>query len=93
MNKKQLLELVADDTGMSKADAGRAVDAVFNRIGNALAAGNEATFVGFGTFKVVDVAERTGRNPQTGEVIVTPAKKKPKFVAGTALKEAVNRQS
>ena len=84
---------MADDTGMSKADAGRAVDAVFNRIGNALAAGNEATFVGFGTFKVVDVAERTGRNPQTGEVIVTPAKKKPKFVAGTALKEAVNRQS
>ena len=93
MKKKPMIEMVADDTGMSKADAGRAVDAVFNRIGNALAAGNEATFVGFGSFKVGDVAERTGRNPQTGEVIVTPAKKKPKFVAGTALKEAVNRQS
>lgn len=93
MNKKDLIELVADDTGMSKADAGRAVDAVFKRITDALKTGNEAVFVGFGTFKVVDVAERTGRNPQTGEVIVTPAKKKPKFVAGTALKEAVNRQS
>lgn len=90
MNKKELIELVAEDTGMSKADAGRAVDAVFKRITGALAAGNEAVFVGFGTFKVVEVAERTGRNPQTGETIVTPAKKKPKFVPGAAVKEAVN---
>ena len=90
MNKKELIEWVARDTGLSKTDAGLAVDAVFHRIGKALAAGNDAMFVGFGTFKVVDVAERTGRNPQTGEPIVTPAKKKPKFVPGSALKEAVN---
>ena len=90
MNKKQLIELVADDTGMSKADAGRVVDAVFNRIGNALAAGNEAMFVGFGTFKVVDVAERTGRNPQTGEAIEVAAANIPSFKAGKSLKDAVN---
>ena len=93
MNKKDLIELVADDSGMSKADAGRAVDAVFKRITDALKAGNEATFVGFGTFKVSQLAERVGRNPQTGEALVTPAKNKPKFVPGKALKDAVNSQS
>ena len=90
MNKKDLIELVADYTGMSKADAGRAVDAVFKRITDALKTGNEAVFVGFGTFKVAQRRARTGRNPQSGAVIEIKAQKTVKFSVGKALKDAVN---
>ena len=93
MNKSELIDAIAQSANITKVQAGDALNGALAAIKKSLSKDDSVTLVGFGTFKVVDVAERTGRNPQTGEVIVTPAKKKPKFVAGTALKEAVNRQS
>lgn len=90
MNKNDLVASVADKTGLSKADAGKAVDGVFDAIANTLAGGGDVRLVGFGTFSVAQRAASTGRNPRTGEAIAIPASKQPKFKAGKALKDAVN---
>ncbi|MBO32391.1 MAG: DNA-binding protein HU [Rhodospirillaceae bacterium] len=90
MNKNDLVSAVADSAGMSKADAAKAVDGVFDAISGALSGGGEVRVVGFGTFSVANRKATTGRNPRTGEAIQIPASKQPKFKAGKGLKEAVN---
>jgi DNA-binding protein HU-beta len=90
VNKQDLIDFVAKETSLTKADAGKAVDAVFEGITSTLKQGEEARFVGFGSFKVQDRAATTGRNPRTGEEIDIPASKQPKFKAGKELKDAVN---
>jgi DNA-binding protein HU-beta len=90
MNKGDLVDAVAEDSGLSKADATRAVDSVINAITQALKAGKQVSLVGFGTFTVKTRAARTGRNPRTGEAIEIRASKVPGFRAGKALKDAVN---
>ncbi|MCA1975088.1 HU family DNA-binding protein [Caenispirillum bisanense] len=90
MNKNDLVAAVADASGLSKADAGKAVDGVFNAITDALKKGDEVRLVGFGTFAVAERAASEGRNPRTGETIKIPASKQPKFKAGKGLKDSVN---
>ena len=90
MNKNDLIGVLADSTGLSKADAAKAVDGVLDNITNALKKGDEVRLVGFGTFAVATRAASTGRNPRTGEAIQIAASKRPKFTAGKALKDAVN---
>ena len=90
MNKNDLVSDVAESAGLTKADAGRAVDAVFESIQGALKSGGDVRIVGFGTFSVAHRAATTGRNPRTGETIQIKASKQPKFKAGAPLKEAVN---
>jgi DNA-binding protein HU-beta len=90
MNKNELVEKVCEHSGLSKADAGRAVDAVVGSITGALKAGDTVSLIGFGTFDVRSRAARTGRNPRTGEEIQIAAAKNPAFKAGKALKDAVN---
>jgi DNA-binding protein HU-beta len=90
MNKGDLIDNVADEAGLSKADAGRAVDALIGAITGALSGGGQVSLVGFGTFSVKQRAARAGRNPRTGETIQIRASKVPGFKAGKALKEAVN---
>jgi DNA-binding protein HU-beta len=90
MNKGDLVEVVSDDAGISKAEAGRAVDALITAITAALKGGKQVSLVGFGTFTVRKRAARTGRNPRTGEEIQIRASKVPGFRAGKALKDAVN---
>ncbi len=90
MNKAELIESVAEDTGLSKAEAGRAVESVFGCITRTLKRGDQVTLIGFGSFVVRDRAARTGHNPQTGQPIQIAASKAPAFKAGKALKDAVN---
>jgi DNA-binding protein HU-beta len=90
MNKNDLISQVADDAGLSKADATKAVDAVFDSISGVLSNGGEVRLVGFGTFSVAHRKATTGRNPRTGEAIQIAASKQPKFKAGKGLKDAVN---
>ena len=90
MNKNDLVAAVADSTGLSKADSGKAVDAVFDSITDVLKGGDDVRLVGFGTFNVAERAASEGRNPRTGEKIQIPASKQPKFKAGKGLKDAVN---
>jgi DNA-binding protein HU-beta len=90
LNKNDLVATIASNTGISKADAAKAVDGVFNAITEALKTGQEVRLVGFGTFSVAQRAATTGRNPRTGETIQIPASKQPKFKAGKGLKDAVN---
>ena len=90
MNKNDLIASVASEAGLSKADAGKAVDAVLDGITSALSRGDEVRLVGFGTFSVSNRAATTGRNPRTGETIQIPASKQPKFKAGKGLKDSVN---
>ena len=90
MNKAELIEAVADSADLSKAAAGRALDAAIDVIKNALKKGDTVTLVGFGTFSVRKRAARTGRNPRTGEAIKIKASKVPGFKAGKALKDAIN---
>jgi DNA-binding protein HU-beta len=90
MNKSDLVDAIADSAGLSKADAGRALDAVVDTITGALQSGDSVSLVGFGTFSVRDRAARTGRNPRTGQTIQIAASKNPAFKAGKALKDAVN---
>ena len=91
MNKNELVNNVAEAAGLSKADAAKAVDGVFDTIVSTLAAGDEVRLVGFGTFSVAKRAASEGRNPRTGEKIKIPASKQPKFKAGKGLKDAVNK--
>ena len=90
VNKNDLVAAVSDQAGISKADATKAVDSVFDNITNSLQSGNEVRLVGFGTFSVSHRKATTGRNPRTGETIQIAASNQPKFKAGKALKEAVN---
>jgi DNA-binding protein HU-beta len=90
VNKNDLVALVADAAGLSKIDATKAVDAVFDGIIQSLKKGEEVRLVGFGTFDVSDRAASEGRNPRTGEKINIPASKQPKFKAGKTLKDALN---
>ena len=90
MNKNDLISSVAESSGLTKADAGRAIDGVFDSIASALASGDDVRIVGFGSFSVANRAASTGRNPRTGEEIQIPASKQPKFKAGAPLKSAVN---
>ena len=90
MKKVELVEAVAEDTGLTKADATKAIDATFKAITNALANGDKVPLVGFGTFDVSERAAREGRNPRTGEPVTIAARKAVTFKAGSALKDAVN---
>ena len=90
MNKNDLVGQVAQDTGLSKVDAARAVDSVFDNIAGSLRSKGEVRLVGFGTFSVSHRKATTGRNPRTGETIQISASNQPKFKAGEALKDAVN---
>ena len=91
MNKNDLIANVASNTGLSKADSTKAVDGVIEAIIDSLKTKTEIRLVGFGTFSVSRRAATTGRNPRTGEAIQIPASNQPKFKAGKALKEAVNK--
>ena len=90
MNKAELVDAVAGAANLSKADAGRAVDAVVSSIASTLQKGEQVSVVGFGTFSVKHRAARAGRNPRTGETIQIAASNVPGFKAGKALKDAVN---
>jgi DNA-binding protein HU-beta len=90
VNKNDLVAAVASGAGLSKADAGKAVDSVFDSIAGALQNGADVRLVGFGTFSVTHRKASTGRNPRTGESIQIPASNQPKFKAGKGLKDAVN---
>ncbi len=90
MNKAQLIDAIAGDSGLTKADAKRALDAFINVTGGALKGGDRVALVGFGSFAVSERSARTGRNPQTGAEIQIPAKKVVKFKAGSELTDSVN---
>ncbi|MDX1485414.1 MAG: HU family DNA-binding protein [Alphaproteobacteria bacterium] len=90
MNKNDLVAAVSSNTGLSKADAAKAVDGVFNTVTSALRRGDDVRLVGFGTFSVVNRKASVGRNPRTGATIQIPASRQPKFKAGKGLKQSVN---
>ena len=90
MNKSDLVAAIADGSGLTKADAARALSATTDAISSALASGDNVAITGFGSFLVRQRAARTGRNPQTGATIQIAASKVPAFKAGKLLKESVN---
>lgn len=90
MNKADLIGSIADKSGLSKADAGRALDAFVSSVSDALASGERISLVGFGSFSVDARDARTGRNPRTGEEIQIAAKNVVKFKPGAGLSDAVN---
>ncbi|RDE24244.1 HU family DNA-binding protein [Motiliproteus coralliicola] len=90
MNKSELIDAIAASADLSKASAGRALDAALDAVTGALKDGDSVALVGFGTFSVKERAARTGRNPQTGKPIEIAAANVPTFKAGKALKDAVN---
>lgn len=90
MNKGELIDAVAEATGLSKAEAGGAVDATLGTITNTLKKGDTVTIVGFGSFNVKHREARVGRNPRTNEPLQIAARNVPGFKAGKALKDAVN---
>jgi DNA-binding protein HU-beta len=89
MTKADLIERIAKDVSVSKADAGRALEATIETIVKTLKKGDKVSLVGFGTFSVSKRKARTGRNPRTGQAIKIPAHKAPKFSAGKTLKDSV----
>ena len=92
MNKTDLVAAIADDAGISKKDAEGALKAFIDAVTKELKKGGKVQLVGFGTFEVADRAARSGVNPLTKEPMNIPASKAPKFKAGKALKEAVNKK-
>ena len=90
MNKQDLISTVAESSGLSKNDATKAVEGVFDAITGALNKGDEVRLVGFGTFSVSQRKASTGRNPRTGETMTIKASAQPKFKAGKGLKDSVN---
>jgi DNA-binding protein HU-beta len=90
MNKQELIGSVAETTGLSRSDASKAVEGVFDAIGNALKRGDEVRLVGFGTFSCSKRKASTGRNPRTGEPMQIKESTQPKFKAGKGLKDSVN---
>ncbi|MDD9150698.1 MULTISPECIES: HU family DNA-binding protein [unclassified Sporolactobacillus] len=91
MNKNELIQKVAEKTGIAKKDTEAVVNETLGEIISALNKNEKVQFVGFGTFEVRERASRTGRNPQTGEAITIPATKVPGFRAGNKLKDAVKK--
>lgn len=91
MNKAELVAAIAQSADLSKKDSEKAVAAFVSVVTEELKKGGKVQLVGFGTYEVVARPERTGRNPQTKKTITIPASKAPKFKAGKALKEAVNK--
>ena len=89
MNKSELIDAIANEAGIPKATAIKAVDGMMAVVTRALQSGDTVTLVGFGTFYVGERAERSGRNPKTGEVIKIAAARSPKFRAGKMLKESL----
>ena len=89
MTKSDFVDRVASESGLSKKDAGSAVDAVISTIESALKGGEEVSFTGFGKFHVASRGAREGRNPRTGETMQIAASKVPRFTAGSGLKKAV----
>ena len=92
MNKSQLIDTIAAGADISKAAAGRALDAFTDAVTAALKDGDQVALVGFGTFSVRERSARSGRNPQTGETIKIPARTVPVFRPGTLLKETVSKK-
>jgi|TARA_R110002072_G_scaffold25932_10_gene86421 DNA-binding protein HU-beta len=92
VNKTELIDVIASAADLSKADAGRALDAVVDSITETLTKGDQVALVGFGTFSVKQRNARAGRNPQTGATIQIAASTVPSFKAGKALKDAVNHK-
>ena len=90
MNKQQLIDVVAQNTGMTKKDSVSAVSAILDVITTALASGEDVKITGFGSFEVKTREARTGRNPKTGAPVEIPASKYVSFSAGSVLKEKVN---
>ena len=90
MNKSELIDAIAENSNLSKADSGRALDAVISSVTGALKDNDQVTIVGFGTFLVRQRAARVGRNPQTGAEFQIAAANVPAFKPGKALKDAVN---
>ncbi|MBF0986947.1 MAG: HU family DNA-binding protein [Clostridiales bacterium] len=91
MKKSELIEAIAEKAGLTKVEAGKALDATFEVIANQLEKGEKVPVAGFGTFKLSSRAAREGRNPKTGETIKIAASTSVSFKAGTALKEKVNK--
>lgn len=91
MTKKELAEVFASNHGVSKAEAERMVNTIFDQIASTLAKGNEVSIAGFGKFEVANRVAREGRNPATGETIKIAASKAAKFKAAKQLKDAVNK--
>lgn len=89
MNKNDLIAVVAERSGLSKADAAKAVEGVFDAISEALRKGDEVRLIGFGTFSVARRKTSTGRNPRTGEPMTIKASVQPRFKAGKGLKDSV----
>lgn len=90
MNKSELIAAIATQAGITKAEAGRVIDATTSAITTSLKKGKAVTLIGFGTFKVSKRAARTGRNPRTGAELKVAARNAPAFTAGKALKDAIN---
>ena len=88
LTKQDVVNSVADSTGLSKKDANTAIDAVVETIQHALSSGDSVGLIGFGTFEVATRAAREGRNPQTNKKILIPSKNVPRFKPGKGLKEA-----
>ena len=89
MTKNEFVDRVASASGLSKKDAGSAVDAVISSIEKALSSGEDVNFTGFGKFHVAERGAREGRNPRTGETMTIAASRVPRFTAGSGLKKAV----
>ena len=89
MNKGELVDAIANDAGLSKVDAGKAIEAFVSNVSGSLKNGNSIQLIGFGTFSISNRAARSGRNPQTGATIQIAAKKVAKFKAGKALADSV----
>jgi DNA-binding protein HU-beta len=89
MTKNEFVDRVAAESGLSKKDAGSAVDSVIKSIEGALSSGEEVNFTGFGKFHVAERGAREGRNPRTGETMTIAASRVPRFTAGSGLKKAV----
>ena len=90
MNKQNFVKRLSTNTGASQAQSKEFLDAFLDTVTEVLAEGDDITFVGFGKFSVVERAERVGRNPQTNEEILIPARLAPRFKAGKSLKDSVN---
>jgi DNA-binding protein HU-beta len=91
MTKEELIERISKEVSLSKADAGRALNAIIDNITKALKKGDKVALVGFGSFSVSKRKARTGRNPQTGATIKIAARKVPKFSAGKTFKDAIKK--
>ncbi|HEX6506199.1 MAG TPA: HU family DNA-binding protein [Chloroflexota bacterium] len=89
MGKTELAQKVAEEAGLSRSQANKAVDAVLETITVTLKQGDEVRLTGFGSFRVTETKERTGRNPRTGETLNIAAGKRPTFTAGSRLKQTV----